>query len=1134
MDFRILGPLEVRDGGRTLALGGEKQRALLAILLLHRNQVVSADRLIDELWGESPPAGARRTLRAYVSKLRKAMSANGKSSAVASDPELEPGDGVVLTKAHGYVLQVAPGELDLERFADGAERGRDALATGRPEEAAKFLHEALSLWRGPPLAEFTYQPFAQNAIAQIEELHLAAVEERVEADLALGHARTVVGELRDLVARHPLRERLHGELMLALYRCGRQAEALEVFQGFRRTLSEELGLEPGPGLQQLELAILTRDPALDVSGATLAPEPETANTPARSDPSARIRHLRFAVAASAAVIVLVVVAAVVASSGGRVPPAVIPGDSVGAVSASGGAIRVVVPLGTSPSSIAAGDGSVWVTNANAGTLSRIDPGSSAVVESVPVGSSPSGVAVGDGAVWVTDNLSQTVSRIDPGVDRVVQTIAVGNAPEGVAVGDGSVWVANSSDGTLTRIDAVSGDVVDTIALGAGATDVVAGAGAVWVSDESGDRVFRVEPDGDHVTASINVGTGPTAIAAGFGSVWVANSLDGTVSRINPQTNSVTATVAVGDGAGGVAAGASGVWVSNEYAGTLSMINPAANVVARTIAVGNRPQGVALAQGQVWVGVRPADTSHRGGTLRVLATGHVDSVDPLLTQNLYSILPLSYDGLTAYQRVGGSGSVQLVPDLAVSLPSPTDGGTTFTFKLRHGIRYSDGDPLRPEDFRHALERDLILGGNTNYGSPFANVIGGAACAARPSHCDLSRGVVTDDTTDTVTFHLVAPSPEFLARLTLPDAYPVPAGIPSHNIGLHPMPATGAYEWVDVSRDAVTLVRNPYFHEWSHAARPDGYPNRIVFQGGVKWEAGITAVERGAADYMIDGVPPDRIADAQTRLASQLYITPTSSTWSLILKTRTAPFTDLRVRQAINYAVDRGKIAALLGGSSQPACQILPVGLPGYRRFCPYTIDPNPAGIWHAPNLAKAEHLIAASHTGGTPITIWNLDEQDLAPADHYLVSLFDRLGYPTQIKDFSGSDPTGPTRFADSRTAVQAALYSIPSGLLFPSAAQVLQNDFACRSFVPDSIGNSNWSEFCNHRLGSQIESALAAENSNAPDTAALWSQADETATNQAPAVPLTKVSDIHLVSARVGNYQYSFAQGVLLDQLWVR
>ena len=1128
MDFRILGPLEVQNGGRPLALGGEKQRALLAILLLNRNEVVSADRLIDELWGESPPEGARRTLRAYVSKLRRSIGANGTSPAVAGDTRHDRSDGLLLTKAHGYVLRVTPGELDLERFADGVERGRDALATGNADDAARLLREALSLWRGPPLAEFTYERFARNAIARIEELHLAALEERVEADLALGHARELVGQLRDLVARHPLRERLHGQLMLALYRSGRQAEALEVFQGFRRMLSEELGLEPGPALRELELAILARDPGLDLHAGMDAREERSAAS------AARMPRRRLVAAGAVLLLVLVVVAAVAALGGGRASPAMIPGDAVGALSVSGGAIRAVVPLGTSPSSLAAGDGSVWVTNANAGTVSRIDPTSRALVETIPVGSAPSAVAVGEGAVWVSNNLSQTVSRIDPAVDRVVQTIPVGNAPDGVAIGDGSVWVANSSDGTVSRIDSVNGDVVGTIPLGAGATDVAVGQGAVWVSDEGGDRVFRVDPQDNQVTASINVGAGPTAITLGFGSVWVANSLDGTVSRIDPQTNSVTATVAVGDGVGGIAVGAGHVWVSSQYAGTLSLINPVADVVKRTIKVGNRPEGVALTHGLVWIGAGPADTGHRGGTLRVLATGHADTVDPILTQNLYPILSLSYDGLTADQRVSGSGSVQLVPDLAVSLPAPTEGGTTYTFQLRRGIRYSNGDLLRPEDFRRGLERGLILGGNTNYGSPFAEVIGGAACAAHPSHCDLSRGVVTNDTADTVTFHLLAPDPEFLDRLTLPDAYPVPPGIPDHDIGLRPMPATGAYKWVGVSRNALTLVRNPYFREWSHAARPDGYPDRIVFRGNVNWEAGVTAVERGTADYMFDGVPPDRMAEVQTRFAGRLYINPSSSITALILNTRTAPFTDARVRRAINYAVDRAEVAALLGGDSQPACQILPVGLPGYRRYCPYTIDPGSAGTWSGPNLARAEHLIGASRTRGTPITIWNLDEQTLAPVDHYLVSLLDRLGYPTQIKDFSSSDPSGPPRFANSRTGVQATLYSIPFGALFPSAAQVLQNGFACRAFVPDSIANANWSEFCDHRLDAQIDGALAAESDNAPNTAALWAQADRTATNQAPVVPLTSGSDIHLVSARVGNYQYSLAQGVLLDQLWVR
>jgi peptide/nickel transport system substrate-binding protein len=274
--------------------------------------------------------------------------------------------------------------------------------------------------------------------------------------------------------------------------------------------------------------------------------------------------------------------------------------------------------------------------------------------------------------------------------------------------------------------------------------------------------------------------------------------------------------------------------------------------------------------------------------------------------------------------------------------------------------------------------------------------------------------------------------------------------------------------------------------------------------------------------------------QTRFAGRLYITPTSTTTALILNTRLAPFTEARVRRAINYAVDRARIAQLLGQDSQPACQILPVGLPGHRPYCPYTIDPNPAGGWQAPDLALAERLIAASGTRGTPITIWNLDEQGLGALDPYLLSLFDWLGYPTRVRDFSNSDPTGPPRFADSRTGAQAALYDIPLGLLYPSASQVLQADYACQSFVPSSTGNPNWSEFCDHRLDAQINNALAAESNNSPDTAVLWARADRTATDQAPAAPLTTTTDVHLVSARVGNYQYSFQQGPLLDQLWVR
>jgi YVTN family beta-propeller protein len=670
IDYRILGSFEVRVGGRLVGLGGEKPRGLLAILLLHRNEVVSVDRLVDDLWGESPPETALRTVRAYVSRLRKALGANGTrvaeeasapgangaSPAEEADCVPDANGGVLLTRGRGYVLRVAPGEVDLERFEEMTERGRDALAAGNAEEAAALLREALGLWRGPPLSDFAYESFAQAAIAQLEELRLATVEDRVEADLALGHARELVGELRDLVARNPLRERVRGQLMLALYRCGRQAEALEAYREFRRRLSEELGLDPGSPIQQLELAILARDPTLDPTARVGGTGAQAAKARAAIHRLAWVRPRRLGLAVGAVlVLALVVVGALVGwSGGGAAAPAVIPGDSVGAISPSDGAIRAVVPLGTSPSALAAGSGVVWTANYNQGTVSRIDVATRAVVQTIGAGTTPAGVAVGGGSVWVTNNYGGTVSRIDPAVDRVVQTIPVGNAPVGVAVGNGSVWVANSSDGTLTRIDAVSGTVKDTIALGSGATAVAAGAGAVWVSDRAGDRVFRVDPQADQVAGVINVGTGPTALAVGFGSVWVANSLDGTVSRIDPQTNTVTGTVAVGDGAGAVAL-AGGRCGSRQYAGTVARIDPSL-MRSRRPSVGAAP-APAVARGLVGRRAPRCRASRRHAE----GAGHGERRHdgPLLTQNLLIVLPLTYDGLTAYQRVGGSGSVQLV-------------------------------------------------------------------------------------------------------------------------------------------------------------------------------------------------------------------------------------------------------------------------------------------------------------------------------------------------------------------------------------------------------------------------------------------------------------------------------------------
>jgi DNA-binding SARP family transcriptional activator len=246
MEFRILGPLEVADGDRIIALASAKQRALLAILLLHAGQVVSSDRLLDELWGERSPESGRTALQVLISKLRKVLGDAG---------------ALLVTRPPGYLISLEREQLDLFRF----ERLVGEADAAEPRVAAGKLREALGLWRGPALADLAYESFAQPAIGRLQELRLAALEKRIEADLALGRHGDLVAELEGLVAEHPLSERLRGELMLALYRCGRQAEALAGYQSARRTLVEELGSEQSPSLRELEQAVLRQDPALELT-----------------------------------------------------------------------------------------------------------------------------------------------------------------------------------------------------------------------------------------------------------------------------------------------------------------------------------------------------------------------------------------------------------------------------------------------------------------------------------------------------------------------------------------------------------------------------------------------------------------------------------------------------------------------------------------------------------------------------------------------------------------------------------------------------------------------------------------------------------------------------------------------------
>ena len=303
--------------------------------------------------------------------------------------------------------------------------------------------------------------------------------------------------------------------------------------------------------------------------------------------------------------------------------------------------------------------------------------------------------------------------------------------------------------------------------------------------------------------------------------------------------------------------------------------------------------------------------------------------------------MTNDGLVAFDQTGGFAGTQLVPDLAVSLPTPTNGGTAYTFRLRPNIRYSNGRSVKASDFRATFERDYKIGKlPVQY---YDGIVGAAHCKKDRRRCDLSRGVVANDAARTVTFHLDAPDPDFLYQLALDFAYVLPAGTPPRETGTHALPATGPYMVARYRPNRLLkLVRNPYFHEWSKAAQPDGYPDDIVVRIGGTPDEAVDEVIRGKADAFSTAQsenPPSaaRMDALTTRYASEVHTNPQAATIALFLNTRLPPFNNIDARRALNFAADRAAAVTALGGPevAQTTCQILPPHFPGYRPYCPFS-------------------------------------------------------------------------------------------------------------------------------------------------------------------------------------------------------
>jgi peptide/nickel transport system substrate-binding protein len=1101
MEFRLLGPLDVFDNGRRIAIEAPRQRALLALLLLRRGEPASPEQLANELWGEEAPARAVKTVQVYVAQLRKAL-----------------GPGVLVTHGRDYGLSLDGHLLDVEQFELLAAEGRRQLEEGQAAAAAQRLREALALWSGPPLADFSYDEFAQGVIARLEDERLAALEVRIEAELTLGRHEQLVPELRELVRDSPLRERLHAQLIVALYRCGRQAEALAAYQTTRRLLDGQLGIEPGRELQELEQAVLRQDRSLDAPSRSAAV-------------LSRARRRGGVLVLTGGALILIAAAAslmLVLVRGGRGAAVEVGPNSVAAIDPIRNAVVAAVPVGSKPGAIATGPGALWVANPDANSISRIDTATNQVRQTVEVGGGPSAVAAGGGGIWVANGLDGTLSRIDPTTSRVVQTIVVGNGPSGIAYGAGAVWVANSADGTVARIDPKTGRVTKTLPGALGVSGISFGFDRVWVVSPAQASVISLDPRTGVIDRRIGVGVDPGAIAAGAGAIWVTNRGDGTASRIDPRAGVVTDTIRVGNAPNAVAVDTGGVWVSNGNDGTLSLIDPLRRSVVKTVDLGNPPQGLAMDKHGIYVAVRASGAAHRGGTLTALDALEPPSLDPAAASlpTARSLFSVVYDGLVGFRRDGGIAGIQLVPDLAVSLPTPTDEGKTYTFRLRPGIRYSNGKLVEPQDFRAALERLFETGtqGGTLYNS---GIVGAGRCRLGGPHCDLSRGIVTNSSARTVTIHLTAPDAELLDKLAMPPASFVPPGTPVHGpVDSRPVPGTGPYMIASYRKGHyVRLSRNPYFREWSADAQPNGYPDHILWRFDRRIEAETKLVQRGTADYTSDlpNLPKPQLELIATRFPSQLHANTAPSTSHFFLNTRVAPFGDVRVRRAVNIAFDRNAFARRLGKVvAAPTCQLLPPASPGFRRFCPYA-----AGS--GKRLEVARNLVRSSGTTGTEVAVWV--PSAIVAQGRYMAAVLESLGYHTRVRTVPMTAYFN--NVLDSRVRAQVGYYTWAAD--YPSAATFLREQFTCNAFVAASPGlNTNLAEFCDPHVDAAIARATAVQAHDPPAAALLWQSVERQILAQAPVVPTSNRRWVDFVAKRVGNYQFSPQLGFLIDQAWVK
>jgi peptide/nickel transport system substrate-binding protein len=833
------------------------------------------------------------------------------------------------------------------------------------------------------------------------------------------------------------------------------------------------------------------------------------------------RRSRTVLAAVACILVVALVAIGIPllSSDGATAP--LGANTLSRLDAEDGSVDLAFDIDLQPGEMAIGFDSAWVVEPDRNRVVRLRLTDGSVADTIAVGRSPSGIAVGDGAVWVTNAVDGTVDRIDVETNAVSQTLPAGSSPEAIAVGAGSLWVADRVGAALLRIDPVSGDAVP-VELDGLPSGVAFTPEGVWVTLVPGGLV-RV--DGDRVTLDKAVGQGPSAITYAFGSIWVADELEASVTRVDPSTGKIRAAVPVGEGPTSLADAGGRLWVSSPHAGSLAAIDPASDSVASTIPVEGEAASLAAGGGDLWLGIGPSSAEHRGGTLHVSAGQQgVPTLDPpLLFGDAigWQVLSMTNDGLVAYRKVGGPDGLTIVPDLASALPEISDDGLTYRFAVRDDVVYSNGDPVRPEDFRRALERSIALSDARYY---FGAILGADECREPPKTCDLSQGIEVGE--DSVTFHLAVPDGDLLFKLALPFAFAVPADTPIEDVGYEPVPATGPYEITHASDKGLELGRNPRFREWSAAAQRDGYADAISIEFGEHNDA-FDRVAAGDLDVMLAPPDPEDLAVARAEFPARIFEANAARTVFVGFDVTRRPFDDKRVRQALSYALDRDRIVDVLGGAEtqRATCQILPPSFQGYTPYCPFTRDPG--AEWSGPDVDRGRELVEQAGAAGQPVGL-SISEDYYPGAAKVMEEVrgaLNEIGLEATL-EILPQDRYLQNAFTPPGSPQHPQVLSYTWFLGFPGASEFLAPQFGCGE-------NFNVTGYCEPAVDRRMEEAKSLQISDPGSANRAWSDIEHDLVDDAALVPVANPILTFVVSERAGNVQINPQFGVLLGQMWV-